>query len=88
MVHAEDTKAYGQKQWIAGQADQRRMYGRAGRGVIGAAVDAVKQPVLGDVSINKAIAIHLREVPQEPEAKPRTQRQGKQYDAAVTAMAT
>src|SRR6476646_7686699 len=78
MVHAENTKTSCQKKWITGQADQRRMYGGGPGGEIRAAIGAVQQPVLGDVAIHQAVAIHLREMPKNPKTKPGSQRQGKQ----------
>ena len=76
MVHAEDAKARGQKERIAGKTDERRLHRGARRGELRAAIDAVQQPILGDVSIGKSVAVHLRKMPQKPEAQPCPEPQG------------
>ncbi len=67
MLAAEQHKAGGQKRRIAGQANPRgpRAFG------VAEAVDAVLEPVLGDVAVNQRIAGHVREskVEEKPQRK-------------------
>ncbi len=67
MLAAEEHEASGKECGIAGQADPRgpRTFGMA------EAVDAVLQPVPGDIAVNQRIAGYMREskVKEKPQDK-------------------
>ena len=71
MLHAEEAEADGEEDGVAGEADD----GGAGRwtGSAGAevaeAVDAVLQPVFGDVAVDECVAGDARDVVDVPETE-------------------
>ena len=70
ICHAEERKAERQKSRIAGQAHQRRLDGGEARRVAhGVAVDAVGEPVGGNVSVEQRIALDLRVRVDKPQAQ-------------------
>ena len=70
VCHAEDSKAEGQKCRVAGQAHQCGLNGGQARCVAhGVAVDAVGEPVGGNVSVEQRIALDLRVGVNQPQAQ-------------------
>ncbi len=84
MLHAEEAEADGEKEGVAGEADE----GGAGAGGAGAevaeAVDAVLEPVFGDVAVDEGVASDARDVVDVPEPEDESEREGNGRETART----
>ena len=88
VCHAKDGKAERQKRRVAGKAHQRRFHSGKARCVAhGVAVDAMGEPIGGNVPIEQRIALDLRvrmNCPQAQNGSAGKHKQGKQPSAAVS----
>jgi len=70
MLHAEEGEAESEEEWVAGEADEGGMDDSlTGIVVGGEAVDAVLEPVFGNVAIDEGVAVDFGVGVDEPEAE-------------------
>src|SRR3974390_1564996 len=66
VLHPKELEAGGQRQWIAGKANQR---GISLAVAYGEGILAVQEQVPGNSAVNERVAIDLKEVPEHPDSE-------------------